>query len=222
MKFEPRTLDLGIIDFFSIMLPGAVVAYWAKVSLLPQWSDPFIPLPVEGAQGWIVFVFASYLIGHFVFLVGSWLDKIYDPVRAKVWPRSKDHAFREAAAIKEKYVGDHSGREVINSFQWAKARLSIQCPRGLAAVERLEADSKFFRSLVVVFFVLCFSFFWNKQPASGWLCLALIALSFWRYVERRQKSTEQAYRYIITLEGLPSDAPGWAFAEKSLSGNEKD
>ena len=31
-----------------------------------------------GAEAWAAFLFASYLLGHLVFLLGSWLDGIYD------------------------------------------------------------------------------------------------------------------------------------------------
>ena len=31
-----------------------------------------------GAQAWAAFLFASYLFGHLVFLLGSWLDEFYD------------------------------------------------------------------------------------------------------------------------------------------------
>ena len=31
-----------------------------------------------GAQAWVALLFASYLLGHLVFLLGSWLDEFYD------------------------------------------------------------------------------------------------------------------------------------------------
>jgi hypothetical protein len=33
---------------------------------------------LAGAEAWAAFLFASYLLGHLVFLLGSWLDGIYD------------------------------------------------------------------------------------------------------------------------------------------------
>ena len=94
---------------------------------------------------------------------------------------------------------------VINAFQWAKARLIIQCPSALLEVQRFEADSKFFRSLVVVLLFLAVWLSWKAFSGNlSWLvvllCLFFSGLSFWRYAERRFKATQQAYWYVITLE----------------------
>jgi hypothetical protein len=35
----------------------------------------------DGAQAWAAFLFASYLFGHLVFLLSSWLDEFYDWAR---------------------------------------------------------------------------------------------------------------------------------------------
>jgi hypothetical protein len=42
----------------------------------------------------------------------------------------------------------------MNGFQWSKIWLSEKHPEGLFAVQRFEADSKFFRSFVIVLPVL--------------------------------------------------------------------
>jgi hypothetical protein len=36
---------------------------------------------LDGAQAWAVFLFASYLFGQVIFLLGSWLDEFYDWLR---------------------------------------------------------------------------------------------------------------------------------------------
>ena len=36
---------------------------------------------LDGAQAWGSFLFVSYLFGHLVFLLGSWLDEFYDWAR---------------------------------------------------------------------------------------------------------------------------------------------
>ena len=108
--------------------------------------------------------------------------------------------------MKEKIIPDVNGEPVINAFQWSKARLMIQCPAALSDVQRLEADSKFFRSFFAVLMLL--ALWLSAQMLLGKLeywalalgCVVLAVLSFWRYAERRFKSVEQAYWYVITLE----------------------
>src|ERR687890_103800 len=81
MDFEPQKFFIGLVDFFSVLMPGAVLAYlgkdWAGSELLHR--DGF---PLDGAERLVVFLFASYLVGHFVFLLGAFLDEwVYDPLR---------------------------------------------------------------------------------------------------------------------------------------------
>ena len=80
MNFDPQKFFIGLIDFFSILLLGRLLTYLlmgeAGSVLL---GDRYAMLAV--AQAWAAFLFASYLFGHLVFLVGSWLDEFYDWAR---------------------------------------------------------------------------------------------------------------------------------------------
>lgn len=41
-----------------------------------------------------------------------------------------------------------------------------------------------------------------RYPIGAAICLPLIFISYWRFVERRFKSTERTYEYIITIFNL--------------------
>jgi len=77
MNFDPQKLFIGLMDFFSILLPGAVLTYLLMGEVGPVvLGDRYTQL--AGAQAWAAFLFASYLFGHLVFLLSSWLDEFYD------------------------------------------------------------------------------------------------------------------------------------------------
>lgn len=80
MNFDPQKFFIGLIDFFSILLPGALLTYllMGEVGLFVL-GERYSKL--AGAEAWAVFLFASYLFGHLVFLLGSWLDEFYDVLR---------------------------------------------------------------------------------------------------------------------------------------------
>lgn len=79
MNFEPQKFFIGMVDFFSILMPGALLAYLGV--LLSQGCFRLV-----GAETWMVFFFASYLLGHFVFLLGAKLDDlIYEPLRKSTY-----------------------------------------------------------------------------------------------------------------------------------------
>jgi hypothetical protein len=84
MKFEPQTFFIGIIDLFSVLLPGALAtALLRHVEKNESLSKIFTPFTDSNAR-WATFLFASYLLGHFIFLLGSILDElIYDKLRSR-------------------------------------------------------------------------------------------------------------------------------------------
>ncbi len=229
MNFEPNKLFIGLVDFFSILLPGALFTF-VTGGWLGSWflGDAYDSL--GETERWGAFLFASYLFGHFIFLLGSWVldDVVYDRLRngspqqmvrrlakgkvaSPAWARllarfmvkEKDHddaAVELAGRLKEKSLGVLGDPDVINAFQWSKARLTQQCPAALEGVTRLEADSKFFRSLVIVLLLVAPWSFAQQRTAAGLVALVCVALAFWRYVNLRLKSTNQAYWQVITLE----------------------
>lgn len=196
MSAEPEKFHVGMIDFFSIILPGAILAFHLRVPAQQYIAPAFYPAPQSDAEGWVIFLVASYVLGHFVFVAGSQLDRYYDRLREKFVPLGTDTPLKIAGEIRKACLPyDHA----INTFQWAKCRLALTHPNALAHVNRFEADSKFFRSLFVILIILCASFFHTGAILPALACLVLAGLSLYRYGEQRFKSTRQAYWYLITL-----------------------
>ncbi|HET7787625.1 MAG TPA: NUDIX domain-containing protein [Myxococcales bacterium] len=221
MNFEPQKLFIGLVDFFSILLPGALLT-WALGDRLRPWA------PAEPTARWIAFLFVAWLIGHFVFLLGSVLldDHVYDPIRdatrgaqirrlAKgqrrsffvlrglarlVFKEGVDAPLRQAVALKERHLAPLGAEGSINAFQWCKARLILKHPAAIAEVERLEADSKFFRSLLIVLLILVALGLSQHRKEVAAAAAVLLPFAFWRFCERRAKAVNQAYWYLITLE----------------------
>jgi len=175
MEPEPEKFFIGMMEFFSILLPGALLTYLLKGYFYPTSGK------LDGVEQWMVFLFSSYLLGHFIFFVGSWLDdQLYDRLRnatyrQQVRQRSEgkklpwrltryfaerffkpddDMVVSHAARIRDTYLDPHGTSSTINAFQWCKARLALEHREALAMVQRFEADSKFFRSLVVVLWIV--------------------------------------------------------------------
>jgi hypothetical protein len=80
MNFEPQRFFIGLTDFFSILLPGALLTY-----LLMDEVGPVVLgnryAKLDGAQAWAAFLFARYLFGHLDDLLDSWLDEFFDWAR---------------------------------------------------------------------------------------------------------------------------------------------
>ena len=242
MSFEPEKFFVGVIDFFAILLPGALLTYVWKHQIagavLKEESFQF-----QKAEDWMVFLFLAYLSGHIIFLLGSLLDELYDWLRkgtsagqsarlAKgqnfshrkkralaglMFRRNPDEAVTQAVRIKSRALATLSAQDSVNAYQWCKARLSKEHPPGMVAVQRLEADSKFFRSFAVVLIASALaqvgsaliSLYRHQSPQKALLLsaagLGVLLLVLWRYIDQRFKATQQAYWFVIALESMKSD-----------------
>jgi 8-oxo-dGTP pyrophosphatase MutT (NUDIX family) len=229
MNFEPQKFFIGLVDFFSIFMPGALLTYLVKdwVALKFLGSAGY---PLNGIEPAIVFFFASYLLGHAAFLLSAVLDEwIYDPIRALTdlgqikrladgkdlsprWQRrlaasdllfsweANDKTVMQAQRIKARALHHLAAEDAVNAFQWCKARLTKDLPEGLLAVQQFEAASKFFRSLFVVLATLAVFYARQSQFFEAGLCFAGMLPSLWRYIDQRFKATQQAYWFVIMLE----------------------
>jgi 8-oxo-dGTP pyrophosphatase MutT (NUDIX family) len=230
MNLEPQKFFVGLVDFFSIIMPGMFVAYFS-IDLTHSYGIlSSIHLPPASSADWVGFFFISYYLGHFIFLIGSLLDELlYKPLRGgTLWEqvlklskgkemsrkwlmklaqsdcvfKFKDNAVKQAERIMGRNLQPISAEYSINAFQWCKARLSKLHPEGLAMVQRFEADSKFFRSFSVALAILVLIYLYRQREELSLVCAVLCLFALWRYVEQRDKATQQAYWLIITLEGV--------------------
>ena len=226
MNFEPQKFFIGLTDFFSILLPGALLTFVLMGEVGSVVLADRAP-ELAGTGGWAAFLFVSYLVGHLVFLLGSWLDEFYDwarrhtlnmqiallakrgrllpwLARALIWlvfKGERNLAVNRAVRIKRQALESLGAEDSINAFQWCKALLNVDSPPSFTVVQRLEADSKFFRSFSVVLVIILL--IWplqHKWPIAGIpVLLALLLLALWRYMELRFKSINQTYWSVITL-----------------------
>jgi 8-oxo-dGTP pyrophosphatase MutT (NUDIX family) len=241
MGFEPQKLLIGLVDFFAVLLPGALFTF-----LFADTAGPLLMgnryATLAGSSREAAFVLVSYLTGHFVFLIGSLvLDGFcYDPFRnatkigqirrlavsASKVPRQPgrirrallhhlkfadcDIPLRQAELLKKRELGRLGAGSAMNTFQWAKISLSLSGTDAATDVHRFEADSKFFRSLVVV--LSCWAA-WSAghlwwKPAI--FSIVLGACAFVRYIEQRMKATRQAYWAVLARHATdPASTPLW-------------
>jgi hypothetical protein len=198
---KPSEFYVGVLDFFAILLPGAIATMLLAPHLGPLVFGRLVPTPAGEAAGWASFLVCAYFLGHLIFLFGSWLDVPYNALRERFNPYGNESAYRCATRIRDALIAEHE-RQALNTFQWARAVLLSQHPSAAEDVHRLEADSKFFRSLLVVCVLAAAVFLAAGRWPEG-LCALLLALPcFARYYERRLKSTTQAYIHVITLHRL--------------------
>lgn len=201
MFVKPNEFYIGVLDFFAIILPGAVATAILYPILQPWLEGPLeVELSTMEART-AAFLVGSYFVGHLIFLVGSWIDPLYNVVRKRCHPYNNESAFKCAEQVRDSIIGTNE-QAALNVFQWSRSVLLATCPAAAEDVHRLEADSKFFRSVMVVLLIATIAFFVRRQWVSGAVSLVFVVACFCRYYERRLKSTTQAYLHILTLNRL--------------------
>jgi membrane protein implicated in regulation of membrane protease activity len=144
---KANELYLGIVDLFAVILPGAIIAFVFEKGF--DIDSRYQGL--RGAQGWVVFLAASYVIGHLISALGGLLlDKIYDTG----FKLSKEHSgyfrirIRARDVVQSILKSFYSDKD--NAMEWAGIIARLGSQAASMEIDRLEADSKFFRSLTTV------------------------------------------------------------------------
>ena len=205
---KPDEFFIGVLDFFAILLPGGIAVAILEPVVRQHVIGELIAAPGSAAAGWALFLVLAFFVGHIVFQAGSYVDGLYDRLRRRLNPYANESAYQCATRIKESIV-DKEEHEALNTFQWSRAVLILKHASGAADVHRLEADSKFFRSLLVVSMIAALVYLGRSATGSALVALAISGLCFARYYNRRLKSTTQAYIHIVTMHRLGGlDATG--------------
>lgn len=195
---KPSEFFIGVLDLFAILLPGSVAAALLKKMAEAGNVESPVSLPPGEVAAWATFLLVAYALGHLIFQLGSLLENEYEKLRTPWDPRDRNSPYKAAEALRDARLNDPE-QDAINTFQWARSTLLIQCPAAAQDVHRLEADAKFFRSLFVVG-VFAAIFLLTAEPKANSLAAALLAaLCFYLYRKRRAKSIKQACIHVIAL-----------------------
>jgi hypothetical protein len=143
--FKTPDYYLGVVDLFAILLPGAILAF--IVSQCIQWSA--LPKLTKALSpplvGYICFAVTAYIAGHFLSALGAVvMDHIYDRWYKKHFGKKLNRRRKRIKPLLERILRVD---EKDNALEWTLALLRIKASAAMAQLDRLEADSKFFRSL---------------------------------------------------------------------------
>jgi hypothetical protein len=213
---KPGDFLLGVFDFFAILLPG-VMATWLVAQYIPPAAlRDALMFGLEGQQTpheWVLataLLLSSYTLGHFVFMIGSRLDESYDVWRRRAKSRSRDTTYLAAKELHRKLNEELSD---VTTLKWARTYIQVRASQARIEIDRLEADQKFFRSLVVVFALFAAHFFLREaSPVAGVACIAAAVFSYRRYADQRWKMTELIYGTAVIVHKLNPPAAAAATA----------
>jgi hypothetical protein len=122
MNFDPQKFFIGLMDFFSVLLPSALLMYLLMGEVGPVvLGDRYGKL--VGSEAWTAFLFAICIFGHVDFLLGSWLDEFYD------WARRFTLNTRITLLARHGYLLPWPARALI----WMVFKRERNCARAMAS-----------------------------------------------------------------------------------------
>jgi hypothetical protein len=172
---KPGDLLIGVVDLFAILVPGIIAA-----ALIVKAVGGTLHTDVLFVSGLVI---AGWVLGHALHGIGGFLDPLlYDPLFKPRDTVSHDAGEQKAVQESTRspsglqiYLHNNDdlyrlakgmivGLELQNhraatfgvpggTYQWARAWLNSHSPEATAKLDRLEADSKLFRSLAVLFLI---------------------------------------------------------------------
>lgn len=238
MTTKPSDIFLGVIDLFAVLLPGLLLATLLsdnRTVLLDGFgiSEPSGTL-------WLVvsYAVASYVLGHLMRALGEPLDRaLYDRFYV---PAFKRHTTIGNRRGKAKHILETAGTAIRNAkpksepedalldraeelagaqdvqgirrntFSWAEEYVRIRSHVAFQAVERLIADSKFFRSLLILSIaaipIAAVNGAVSLQLVIVVVLIGLLAAS--QYLRLRWKATNLLYQSFVMLVQDPTLGDG--------------
>jgi len=216
---KPSEFFVGLLEFFAILLPGLIATVFLAPRLQPFVVGTLVPSVMTEAERWALLLVCAYLVGNLLFHAGSSVDSVYDRVRKSRLARAEaqvkgkpgtglkgsayavwtnDQARKQATVLREAMLTSEQNT-AMNTYKWSRSLLLAAMPAGAEDVHRLEADSKLFRSAMVVCVLVALLLMLEQRIVGAALAFGCTGPCFLLYFDRRLKSTSQAYTHAITL-----------------------
>lgn len=156
---KPSDFFLGVVDLFAILLPGALLTILVRAFLTNggRFDDLICHMPKEGVADWALFLVESYILGHFIFALGSFLlDGVYDVTYSEWFHKNKNKKLidsvndRLKGLLPSSLVNKQEDSIEGGPLAWSSSFVRVQSAAAGVEIDRAEADSKFFRSLATL------------------------------------------------------------------------
>lgn len=200
MNQKPGDLLLSVIDFFGILIPGAILAFL---------HGDFILRPLGLSMGqlhsladWIPAFFISFVLGHFLLGFSVPLNRLIAR-----FPSRETQAYEKAVRVHLKLPSEVPDNRT-NVFYSAFSFIRIRSPEAMVDLERQMAEYKLFRSLTLLFLLdIPFSLFSGSFSLTRLMvALLIVGLAAYRFWFLFDWTYRLAFDFYLQLQKLALEA----------------
>jgi hypothetical protein len=189
MEYKPSDLFVGVIDFFGILVPGAVLVFLHGEQIFGLLG--IHRAPDDKIFYWTSFVIVSFLLGHFLTSLGVLLlNWVYGLAIGSV-----DRYYKEA----EPEISLPAPKHRKDAFHRAYAFIRLNCPAGISEIDRQVAEYKLFRALTIVFLIDFGYAVAAQDPRHMVVSAVLVLLSGHRFASLVSWTQRITFEYYVLL-----------------------
>ncbi len=210
MAYKPSDFFLGVIDFFGILIPGAVLVYLHSSLLLGLLERIGAPqVPSDPVSLWIIFLIVAYILGQILLGLGvplNRLQEIYSPESMDSYyeevkrdiplppepdrpePKTGVEKFmnktRQFVSLFAKQTSGGPPNNRAAAYYRAYSFVRLRSAEATAEIDRQAAEYKLFRGLVLVF-LFDFPLAWLSDSLTlprAVVMFVLLAFALWRFL----------------------------------------
>ena len=209
MSENPSDYYVGLLDFFGILIPGAVAVALLRLSTHDWMEAVKTRLDLTPPAPIAAFVVLSFLTGYLLNVVSVSLDRFTERRQHRAFQRTSGAGvFKRASELRDIHL-PAPDRRLIPTYLWARSSVRALSSAWASEIDRLDAHTALFRSMTLVFALAAFvgffveprythSFIHNPWHISL-IFLVIAAVCFLMFKHLRWQRIQMVYQYCIVL-----------------------
>lgn len=206
MAEKPTDFFLGALDFFGILVPGAVLLAFAVVTYPSAAKSVADVLPLAGGERIAAFAVAAYLVGYLLHLLGFGIDRLYDATQQSSFERFYGRElYQRVMQLKREQLAAED-EKLIGAYRWALTNIRVRFPAWVADIDRMSAHTALFRSLTLIAIFGAVAEGVKRAWLQGILSAVIAVIYVRMYQHLRWRSIRIVYEYYVALNAIPKSS----------------
>ena len=206
--YKPSDLFIGLVDLLAVLLPGVILAFWARPLAEAYLLGTVLSVPPAPEAQALVFATAAVFLGHLAYGLGAGLEDAWRGLRKRLRKPTQpsEHSYIRRAITVLTELG-HNDADA-SSKMYCSILVAKRSERAAGEIERLYALTRFFRSFAAVFLVIIAAggtpneraiLAWSTHGGSLLLVGSLFIGAFVAYLLYRSIHEKAVYRSVLAL-----------------------